>query len=272
MLRVLLKGCDVELKGLASILHSYQEIIRELLKTYSLLGVGAHEFERFKEDFATAAFTCRAWRCPLASTGFKTGALRDEHERAHLPRLSCDISGCRYPVFPSISALKNHKSKHHPQGAIKIRIQAPRTTGNLPSRAGTISRERGSESGGVSAGPEQQMRFKLLHEMNIPADQTRKFIQFSRDGTSLAVGYEFHVRLFNISSDTITDSDVVIYLPDSNIGTSVSCACYVTCASLGPHESCLMVGTSNGAIRVSCFSLIGKLPRLGLVAMLLLRC
>ncbi|KAF6822243.1 NACHT domain protein [Colletotrichum musicola] len=105
------KDCDFQVKILASLLLSYQHIIRGLLKKYTLPGVSPQEFERFKEDFSTAAFTCRVSQCPLASTGFKTETLRDNHEQAHVPRLPCDVSGCHYPMFTSILALKNHKTK-----------------------------------------------------------------------------------------------------------------------------------------------------------------
>ncbi|KAF6825207.1 NACHT domain protein [Colletotrichum plurivorum] len=45
------QDCDFEVKDLASLLLSYQHIIRGLLKKYTLPGVSAQEFERFKEDF-----------------------------------------------------------------------------------------------------------------------------------------------------------------------------------------------------------------------------
>lgn len=79
-------------------------------------GVGLQEFERFKQDFRWAAFTCRLWSCPLAAVGFENEGLRLTHEVSHR-RFVCVVPGCQYPSFTSAKSLKAHYANCHGKGA-----------------------------------------------------------------------------------------------------------------------------------------------------------
>ncbi|KAH8652845.1 hypothetical protein BGZ61DRAFT_500804 [Ilyonectria robusta] len=104
-----------EITSLSTLLLNYQHTVQALLQLWSFPGVSIQELEKFKQDFRSTAFTCRFWSCPLASTGFESEALRDDHEWAHAPRMPCKIPGCQYPPFTSTQALKNHLVKYHDQ-------------------------------------------------------------------------------------------------------------------------------------------------------------
>ena len=100
----------------------YQDTIQELLRRRTLPGVGPQDLENFKQDYRFAAFTCRYSFCPFVCIGFENEALRDQHERAHAPRISCDVAGCQHPPFDSKRALKAHYLKYH----------APSTSQRMP--------------------------------------------------------------------------------------------------------------------------------------------
>ncbi|KAH6983392.1 hypothetical protein BKA56DRAFT_583622 [Ilyonectria sp. MPI-CAGE-AT-0026] len=130
-----------EVKGLSTLLHNYQHTVQTLLKLWSFPGVSIRQLERFKQDFRSTAFTCRFWSCPLTGTGFETEALRDSHERAHAPRMPCNVSGCQYPPFTSAQALIKHRVKHHDQGVPKIRIRSPQNSGDISVPSQTRRRQ-----------------------------------------------------------------------------------------------------------------------------------
>lgn len=79
-------------------------------------GVGLQEFERFKQDFRWAAFTCRLWSCPLAAVGFENEDLRLAHEVSHR-RFVCVVPDCQYPPLMSARGLKVHYANCHGKGA-----------------------------------------------------------------------------------------------------------------------------------------------------------
>ncbi|KAK0724039.1 hypothetical protein B0H67DRAFT_640615 [Lasiosphaeris hirsuta] len=114
-----------EITDLSSLLSNYQYTVQELLRPWKFPGITVQEFEKFKRDFCSSAFTCQFFGCPLGGSGFQTKALRDKHELSHAPRVPCDVLDCKYPPFPSTQALKNHKAKHHNQGMPNIKIRVP---------------------------------------------------------------------------------------------------------------------------------------------------
>lgn len=118
-------------KGLSTLLHNYQHTVQALLKMWSFPGVSIQHLEKFKQDFRSTAFTCRFWSCPLTGTGFESEALRDSHERAHAPRVPCNMPRCQYPPFTSAQALRNHLVKYHDQGVPKIRIGSPQNSSDI---------------------------------------------------------------------------------------------------------------------------------------------
>ncbi|KAL6400957.1 putative NACHT domain-containing protein [Ilyonectria robusta] len=130
-----------EVKGLSTLLHNYQHTVQALLKLWSFPGVSIQHLERFKQDFRSTAFTCRFWSCPLTGTGFESEALRDSHERAHAPRVPCNMPGCQYPPFTSAQALRNHLVKYHDQGVPKIRIRSPQNSSDISVPSQTRRRQ-----------------------------------------------------------------------------------------------------------------------------------
>ncbi|KAK3345804.1 hypothetical protein B0T25DRAFT_460566 [Lasiosphaeria hispida] len=160
-----------EVTDLRTLLSNYQHTVQALLQLWKFPRFGVQEFEKFKRDFCSTAFTCRFSGCPLASTGFQSKALRDKHELSHAPRVPCDVPDCRYPgPFPSTQALRNHKLKHHNQGMRNIKIKVPpdlRRKKLVPTaleRSGKESGHRGTD----------QSRFDIASEkpQSIPATDT----------------------------------------------------------------------------------------------------
>ncbi|KAK2007912.1 WD40 repeat-like protein [Colletotrichum eremochloae] len=115
----------VKVTSLSTLLFNYQHTVKELLQLFSHPGVSSQELERFKQDFRCSAFTCRFWPCPLAGTGFESEDLRNNHEKIHEPRVSCEVPGCQYPPFASTSALKKHQTKEHTKVVPDFRIRSP---------------------------------------------------------------------------------------------------------------------------------------------------
>jgi hypothetical protein len=139
-----------EITNVPTLLANYQYTIRSLLRHWKFSGVSIQELEKFKQDFRSTAFTCRFYPCPFASTGFANGALQDEHEQAHTPRIHCDSPSCHYPPFGSPAALRKHKSKHHEQDMSKFKIRSSRVGQQglgaaRPRRSGAIPTSQASE-------------------------------------------------------------------------------------------------------------------------------
>ena len=80
----------VEVTSPGSLLFNYQHTIKELLSIRSYLGVTLPELERFKQEFRTAAFTCRSWSCPRAAVGLDNNDLHLAHEVSHR-RILCGV-------------------------------------------------------------------------------------------------------------------------------------------------------------------------------------
>ncbi|KDN69904.1 putative NACHT domain-containing protein [Colletotrichum sublineola] len=118
-------GDLVKITSLSTLLLNYQHTVKELLQLFSHPGASLQEVERFKQDFRYSAFTCRLWSCPLARTEYENENLRNDHEKIHEPRVSCEVPGCQYPPFASASALKKHQTKEHTKVAPEFRIRAP---------------------------------------------------------------------------------------------------------------------------------------------------
>lgn len=110
----------VEVTNLGSLLFNYQHTIKELLGMRSCSGVTLQELERFKQEFRTAAFTCRLWSCPRAAMGFDDDDLRLAHEASHR-RILCSVPDCQYPPFPSDRSLKEHHVKCHSGKVLELK-------------------------------------------------------------------------------------------------------------------------------------------------------
>ncbi|KAI1501805.1 hypothetical protein F5X99DRAFT_381098 [Biscogniauxia marginata] len=123
----------VEVTSLDSLLFNYQHTIKELLSMRSCSGVSLQEFERFKQEFRMAAFTCRLWSCPRAAMGFDNDNLRLAHEASHR-RILCDVPDCQYPPFPSHRSLKEHHTKcHSEKGPGLKRTTIKKFSASIPS-------------------------------------------------------------------------------------------------------------------------------------------
>lgn len=132
--------------SLSTLLFNYQHTVKELLELWSHPGVTVQELERFKHDFRCSAFTCSFLSCPLASTGFESEYLRDEHEKTHSPRVSCEVPGCQWPAFPSTLALKRHLAKEHAKGGPKYTIRARKETERLSQLSASRREARHSQN------------------------------------------------------------------------------------------------------------------------------
>ncbi|GAW23033.1 hypothetical protein ANO14919_125810 [Xylariales sp. No.14919] len=100
-------------QGLEALLSSYQQTIIFLLGRDEYPGVSPKELEEFKINFRTSAYTCRFASCPRATLGFESKEAFTEHEKAHLRRWACTVSGCQYPPFDSAKSLQAHSRTHH---------------------------------------------------------------------------------------------------------------------------------------------------------------
>lgn len=109
-------------------LNVYQCSLRFLLEQDYYPGVSAMEFERFKSQFGTAAFTCRLASCPWATVGFSSGQRLWKHEMSHVQHFPCTAVGCQYPPFSTAEGLRNHKRKCHPSQLPRMSIQTERDT------------------------------------------------------------------------------------------------------------------------------------------------
>ena len=123
---------DIGGKDTVSILlSSYQQTVRMLLGKDHYPGISADDFELFKSQFRSAAFTCRLSFCPRATTGFVSEELCRQHEIAHTRIAMCTVPECKYPPFVSMNALKNHIRKNH---TAKPPRRSIRKVGNIPER------------------------------------------------------------------------------------------------------------------------------------------
>lgn len=140
----------VEVTSLESLLFNYQHTIKELLSMRSYSRVTLQELERFKQEFRTAAFTCRLWSCPRAAVGFDSDDLRLAHEASHRSIL-CDVPDCQYPPFPSDNNLKAHHAKCHSRKVpslkrttiTKVPASNPNSMQNGPERDRSMMAKQG---------------------------------------------------------------------------------------------------------------------------------
>ncbi|UKZ62120.1 uncharacterized protein TrAtP1_003380 [Trichoderma atroviride] len=114
---------NTKARGIPFLKERYQTTIRELLNFSTFPGVNFHEFERFKQNFRTSAFTCRIWSCRHAVFGFNSAKDLMLHEADHRKHI-CHFPGCHYPVFSSAGSLKGHIKEVH----VQSNQAAPRTS------------------------------------------------------------------------------------------------------------------------------------------------
>jgi hypothetical protein len=99
--------------GISTMLHMYQEIVKDLLKQDQYPGISADDLGLFKSQFQSSAFTCRLSFCPRATVGFASEEQRRQHEIAHTQLCICTVPECRYPPFNSTKNLQSHINKYH---------------------------------------------------------------------------------------------------------------------------------------------------------------
>ncbi|KAF4635514.1 hypothetical protein G7Y89_g2570 [Cudoniella acicularis] len=129
------------------VLIGFQETVRRLLQMQNFPGASSEDFERFKRDFRTAAYTCRYMGCSRATVGFGDDQARVEHERSHTQMLKCTFPGCKYDLpFRSTNTLKSHMAKYHAPPKATV---APRTLRRSKNHSKLLP-ERGAASGAIS--------------------------------------------------------------------------------------------------------------------------
>ncbi|KAK5121671.1 hypothetical protein LTR85_004843 [Meristemomyces frigidus] len=72
---------------------------------------------RFRGTYGGAAFPCRHHDCPRRWVGYPSAAERDDHERAHAAKISCQEPSCEYPFnFRTPDQLRKHAQSFHQAG------------------------------------------------------------------------------------------------------------------------------------------------------------
>ncbi|KAK8872564.1 hypothetical protein PGQ11_003078 [Apiospora arundinis] len=100
-------------EGVSLLLERYQATLQYLLRQTDFPGITAAEFNSFKRQSRSSAFTCRVKGCPQATEGLESQAKCHEHELLHVRRPECTYPGCQYPPFVSSAALKRHINTSH---------------------------------------------------------------------------------------------------------------------------------------------------------------
>lgn len=137
-----------ETTGLQSLLATYRQTIKDLLSKPSISDVSFQDFERFKQEFGTIAFTCPVWSCSFALIGFRNDAELVEHQATH-QRIICNAVGCLYPAFSSVAALNRHRSKHHEhskQGLRRTKIRKQSREGSILTTTSRKQKEKALQS------------------------------------------------------------------------------------------------------------------------------
>ena len=111
-----------------SALGNFQKTVRWLLTAHDVAGVSFKDLQHFRNAFRTSAYTCSLKACPRVGLGFESEKLLRDHEQSHRIQWPCDLPGCQYPPLQSARALKNHKSKCHPEASTPISISRIRST------------------------------------------------------------------------------------------------------------------------------------------------
>ena len=114
--------------GFKSALGNFQKTIRLLLTAHDVAGVSFEDLQHFRNAFRTSAYTCSLKACPRVGLGFESEKLLRDHEQSHRIQWPCDLPSCQYPPLQSARALKNHKSKCHPEVSTPISISRIRST------------------------------------------------------------------------------------------------------------------------------------------------
>ncbi|KAK1479161.1 NACHT domain-containing protein [Colletotrichum tamarilloi] len=268
----------VIISGLSTLLFNYQNTVKELLQLFNHPRVTVQELEKFKQDFRCSAYTCSFSSCPLASTGFETEKLRNEHEMTHSPRVPCEVPGCQYPAFPSTSALKRHQAKEHAKGISKYRIRAPSQKTKSKNLSGSKRKapinhyphekashpdESDPDEFEIEAPTGMSMEFAVSddvqngdgwHAVSNPSADTKldislvrtlypdsvvSCVRFSFDGLYLAVGSYEKAEVY-----TVARGELVAVLNNGNI-SGVQSMCFSS------DSSCLVVGSEDMLVRVS---------------------
>ncbi|KAH9240896.1 hypothetical protein K456DRAFT_1768068 [Colletotrichum gloeosporioides 23] len=270
----------VIISGLSTLLFNYQNTVKELLQLFNHPRVTVQELEKFKQDFRCSAFTYSFSSSPLASTGFETEKLRNEHEITHSPRAPYEVPGCQYPAFPSTSALKRHQAKEHAKGIPKYRIRAPsqkNKSRNLsgskhktpinhyPHEKASHSDESDSDEFEIEAPTGMSMEFAVSddiqngdgwHAISNPSVDTKldislvqtlspdrvvSCVRFSFDGLYLAVGSYGKAEIY-----TVAQGELIAVLVHPNDGgvLGVQSMCF------DPDSRRLVVGSEDMLVRV----------------------
>lgn len=193
----------MEVTSLETLLFNYQQTIKKLLTMRICDGLSLQELERFKQDFKTAAFTCRLWSCPRATVGFDNDDLRLAHEASH-QRILCNIPGCQYPPFPSNRSLEEHYANCHGEEVTSLKRTAinadpalipssmqndtPHSTINLRSRHVPKPPQRDELAESDQALEDYQMQLMLLGQQNKKRLETERERQPKRYGTRSGYG------------------------------------------------------------------------------------
>ncbi|PVH94735.1 hypothetical protein DM02DRAFT_181103 [Periconia macrospinosa] len=128
--------------GISLLLDAYQKAIEALLDQDSCPGASVEELRFFKSQCRTSAYTCRLRSCPRATIGFDSAQSLHIHETGHVGGYRCSVTGCQYPPFRSLVALRSHTENHHNVTPARKTIRkVSRLSSNEPSKSSLKSFE-----------------------------------------------------------------------------------------------------------------------------------
>ena len=99
--------------------------------------------------------------------GFETEKLQLEHEATHAPTLKCPSRGCQYPPFPSLQALKTHKTRCHSTSPRRKQVRRVTPFEDRDcSVSRLVSRNESQFSFSLSQNPEVGVREAMVREID----------------------------------------------------------------------------------------------------------
>jgi hypothetical protein len=98
----------------SAIQAEYQSKVELLLAATSFQGLTSEQLFAFQSANSSSVYICRFPGCTSIVTGFASLDSRAKHEKAHVPRLRCMQSGCKYRLaFGSVQSLQRHVKNFH---------------------------------------------------------------------------------------------------------------------------------------------------------------
>jgi hypothetical protein len=190
-------------------------------------------FPDFRATHNIRPFTCTFARCSRRSDGFSSMQERDEHERAHRPRIMCEETSCQFSKtigFANKAQLNKHTRKYHQVGPPSLppfprpRLgprtiseevlgkEEPSTVTDLENIGNRLSdlvlgtlpsefRSFGTDWGAVfNPKVDRVLDIEEVHSLVHTSVVTS--VCFSRDGTRIATSSDRYMKVFDTATGT----------------------------------------------------------------------